>query len=119
MPERLVPRAGLLPLILELYDRRLPELRVKQQELVDEVARAMEGLAAVQRVDICASKAEVEHVAWLARLELSNAEKDRLTNQLNQIMVHFEALEQWAIAVAEVFAPAASVGRPGPRAKGL
>ena len=61
MPERLVPRAGLLPVILELYDRQLPELRVKQQELVNDVSRAMEAFATVQRVDICASKAEVEH----------------------------------------------------------
>lgn len=40
------------------------------------------------------SKQEVEHVALLARLELSNEEKDRLTTQLNQIMVHFEKLQQ-------------------------
>jgi aspartyl-tRNA(Asn)/glutamyl-tRNA(Gln) amidotransferase subunit C len=40
------------------------------------------------------SKAEVEHVAMLARLELSVEEKERLTGHLNQIMVHFEALQQ-------------------------
>ncbi|MHB0997800.1 MAG: Asp-tRNA(Asn)/Glu-tRNA(Gln) amidotransferase subunit GatC [Armatimonadota bacterium] len=40
------------------------------------------------------SKAEVEHVAWLARLDLAEEEKNRLTNQLNQIMVHFENLQQ-------------------------
>ncbi|MHB0912163.1 MAG: Asp-tRNA(Asn)/Glu-tRNA(Gln) amidotransferase subunit GatC [Armatimonadota bacterium] len=40
------------------------------------------------------SKAEVEHVAHLARLELTDAEKERLTGQLNQLMVHFEDLEQ-------------------------
>lgn len=40
------------------------------------------------------SKAEVEHVAWLARLELSEEEKDRLTGHLNQILVHFEELQE-------------------------
>ena len=40
------------------------------------------------------SKAEVEHVAWLARLELSDEEKERLTGHLNEIMVHFEKLQQ-------------------------
>ncbi len=40
------------------------------------------------------SKAEVEHVAWLARLELSDEEKERLTSHLNEIMVHFEKLQQ-------------------------
>jgi aspartyl-tRNA(Asn)/glutamyl-tRNA(Gln) amidotransferase subunit C len=40
------------------------------------------------------SKAEVEHVALLARLELTGEEKDRLTGHLNEIMVHFEKLQQ-------------------------
>ena len=40
------------------------------------------------------SKAEVEHVAWLARLELSAEEKERLTGHLNHIMVHFEKLQE-------------------------
>ena len=40
------------------------------------------------------TKDEVEHVAWLARLELSEQEKDRLTGHLNQIMEHFENLQQ-------------------------
>ena len=40
------------------------------------------------------SKEEVEHVALLARLELSDEEKERLTGHLNQIMVHFEKLQQ-------------------------
>ena len=35
---------------------------------------------------------EVEHVAWLARLELTDQEVDRLTNQLNSLMGHFEDL---------------------------
>ena len=40
------------------------------------------------------SKQEVEHVAWLARLELADEEKERLTSQLNDLMVHFEKLQQ-------------------------
>jgi len=40
------------------------------------------------------SKAEVEHVAWLARLELAEEEKERLRGHLNQIMAHFERLQQ-------------------------
>ena len=40
------------------------------------------------------SKEEVEHVAWLARLELTEEEKVRLTGQLNQLMVHFEKLQE-------------------------
>ena len=40
------------------------------------------------------SKAEVEHVAWLARLELSDEEKDRLTGHLNQILLHFGKLQE-------------------------
>ena len=40
------------------------------------------------------SRAEIEHVAWLARLELSEEEKKRLTGHLNQIMVHFEELQK-------------------------
>lgn len=40
------------------------------------------------------SKQEVEHVALLARLELTDEEKERLTGHLNQIMGHFEKLQQ-------------------------
>ncbi len=40
------------------------------------------------------SKEEVEHVALLARLELSDEEKERLTGHLNQIMGHFEKLQE-------------------------
>jgi aspartyl-tRNA(Asn)/glutamyl-tRNA(Gln) amidotransferase subunit C len=40
------------------------------------------------------SKAEVEHTALLARLELSDEEKERLTGHLNQIMGHFEKLQE-------------------------
>ena len=40
------------------------------------------------------SKDEVEHVALLARLELSGEEKDRLTGHLNRILAHFEKLQE-------------------------
>lgn len=40
------------------------------------------------------SSKEVEHVALLARLELSDQEKERLTGHLNQIMGHFEKLQE-------------------------
>jgi len=40
------------------------------------------------------SKEEVEHVALLARLELSDQEKERLTTHLNTIMGHFEKLQE-------------------------
>ena len=40
------------------------------------------------------SSKEVEHVALLARLELSGQEMERLTSHLNQIMGHFEKLQE-------------------------
>lgn len=40
------------------------------------------------------SKEEVEHVAWLARLELTDEESERMAGQLNQLMVHFEKLQE-------------------------
>lgn len=39
------------------------------------------------------TKADVEHVAMLARLELSEDEKERFTEQLNSILEHAEALK--------------------------
>jgi aspartyl-tRNA(Asn)/glutamyl-tRNA(Gln) amidotransferase subunit C len=38
------------------------------------------------------SREDVEHVARLARLALSNAEKDRMREQLNAILAHIDAL---------------------------
>jgi aspartyl-tRNA(Asn)/glutamyl-tRNA(Gln) amidotransferase subunit C len=35
---------------------------------------------------------EVEHVALLARLELTDEERERFTSQLNSILEHFEQL---------------------------
>jgi aspartyl-tRNA(Asn)/glutamyl-tRNA(Gln) amidotransferase subunit C len=40
------------------------------------------------------TKEDVEHVAWLARLELADDEKGRLTNHLNEIISHFAQLQQ-------------------------
>jgi len=40
------------------------------------------------------SKQEVEHVAKLARLELSEEEKDRLTDQLSNILTYVEKLNE-------------------------
>ncbi len=40
------------------------------------------------------SRAEVAHVAWLARLGLSEAELERYANQLSDILAHFETLQQ-------------------------
>ena len=39
------------------------------------------------------TREEVEHVALLARLELSDDELARLTEQLNAILGHFQALQ--------------------------
>jgi aspartyl-tRNA(Asn)/glutamyl-tRNA(Gln) amidotransferase subunit C len=38
--------------------------------------------------------AEVEHVALLARLRLTEAEKERMTRDLNAMLAQFEALQQ-------------------------
>lgn len=40
------------------------------------------------------TREQVEHVAYLARLGLSEAEKDRLTEQLSGILEHVERLNQ-------------------------
>jgi len=40
------------------------------------------------------TKSDVENVALLARLELTEGEKERLTERLNQLLVHFEELQQ-------------------------
>ncbi len=59
MIERRNPRVGLLPLILELYDQSMPELRHKQGELVSGVSEALSTFAEVQGVDICAREEQV------------------------------------------------------------
>ena len=37
-------------------------------------------------------KKDVEYVAWLARLDLSEEEKDRFTRQLGQVLEHAEKI---------------------------
>lgn len=40
------------------------------------------------------SKKEVEHIAWLARLELSEEEKGLFTEQLNEILEYFRLIDE-------------------------
>jgi aspartyl-tRNA(Asn)/glutamyl-tRNA(Gln) amidotransferase subunit C len=40
------------------------------------------------------SREEVDHIALLARLHLSDAERERATNELSQILDHFEQLKE-------------------------
>jgi aspartyl-tRNA(Asn)/glutamyl-tRNA(Gln) amidotransferase subunit C len=61
------------------------------------------------------SKAEVEHVARLARLELSEAEKEQFTGQLNEILHFVEKLNQLDTSSVEPTAhaiPVSNVFRP-------
>lgn len=39
------------------------------------------------------TKEEVEHIAWLARLSLTEEEKQRFTRQLGDILTHFQELQ--------------------------
>ena len=40
------------------------------------------------------TKEEVEHVAWLARIELSKEEKSLFTEQFNQILDFFKKIDE-------------------------
>jgi len=40
------------------------------------------------------SKKEVEHIAWLARIELSEEEKALFTEQFNEILDYFEKIDE-------------------------
>lgn len=40
------------------------------------------------------TKKDVDHVALLGRLELTDEEKERYTRQLNDILGHFQSLER-------------------------
>lgn len=40
------------------------------------------------------SKKDVEHVAWLARLSLTEEEKEKFTQQLGQILEHASRISQ-------------------------
>jgi aspartyl-tRNA(Asn)/glutamyl-tRNA(Gln) amidotransferase subunit C len=61
------------------------------------------------------SQSEVEYVARLARLELSEAEKDKFTGELNGILQFVEKLNQLDTAAVEPTAhaiPVTNVFRP-------
>lgn len=61
------------------------------------------------------TKAEVEHVARLARLELNESEKEEFTGQLNDILGFMEKLNQLDTASIEPTAhaiPVTNVFRP-------
>ena len=40
------------------------------------------------------TKEQVEHVAWLARVELSEEEKELFVRQLNEILEHFQKIDR-------------------------
>jgi aspartyl-tRNA(Asn)/glutamyl-tRNA(Gln) amidotransferase subunit C len=40
------------------------------------------------------SAEEVEHIAWLAKIELSQAEKELFTRQFNTILEYFEVINE-------------------------
>jgi aspartyl-tRNA(Asn)/glutamyl-tRNA(Gln) amidotransferase subunit C len=40
------------------------------------------------------SKEEVEHIAWLARIELTEMEKDLFTEQFNRILDYFRKIDE-------------------------
>ena len=40
------------------------------------------------------SEKEVEHIAWLARIELSQKEKDVFTRQFNEILDYFQKIAE-------------------------
>jgi aspartyl-tRNA(Asn)/glutamyl-tRNA(Gln) amidotransferase subunit C len=40
------------------------------------------------------NKEQVEHVAWLARVELSEEEKELFVRQLNEILEHFQKIDR-------------------------
>ena len=40
------------------------------------------------------SKKEVEHVAWLAHIDLSSKEKTRFTQQFNEILEYFKRIDR-------------------------
>jgi len=61
------------------------------------------------------SREQVEQVAFLARLELTDDEKDRLTEHLNQILDHFgklQELETEAVEPTSHVIPVENVFRP-------
>ena len=45
------------------------------------------------REDLMIDRREVEHVAWLARLELTGEEKEKFSRQLGRILEHAERIK--------------------------
>lgn len=45
------------------------------------------------REDLMIDRREVEHVAWLARLELTEEEKEKFSRQLGRILEHAERIK--------------------------
>ena len=46
------------------------------------------------RIQRTLSKEEVEHIAWLARIELSDEEKELFTYQFNTIIDYFRVIDE-------------------------
>lgn len=55
------------------------------------------------------STQEVEHVAHLARLEISDQEKDKFTSQLNDILLYIDKLNELDIKGVEPISHAIAV----------
>jgi len=45
-------------------------------------------------VDKLITKTQVEHVAWLARIELPEEEKELFTKQFNEILEYFQKIDR-------------------------
>jgi aspartyl-tRNA(Asn)/glutamyl-tRNA(Gln) amidotransferase subunit C len=52
------------------------------------------GMSEKSKAEKHISRREVEHVAWLARIELSEEEKELYTQQFNQILAYFSKLAE-------------------------
>jgi len=49
------------------------------------------------------TKKDVEHIGWLARIELTEEEKEKLTKQLNSILDYFEKLDEIEADVSPMY----------------
>lgn len=80
------------------------------------------GLYAVIIVCMTLTRAEVEHIAALARLELTDEEKERFTGQLSAILEHaarLQAVDTSSIPPTSSVLPARNVLRPDRPRPGL
>jgi aspartyl-tRNA(Asn)/glutamyl-tRNA(Gln) amidotransferase subunit C len=66
----------------------------------------------VKKTSMKLTREEVERVAWLARLRLTSEEKERLTEQLDNILRYMEKLNQLDISRVEPFIHAVNVTTP-------